>query len=123
MVWELPWADFGARQDLKMLQHIHIDATGNGRFKVEVFVDNIYRNGELGQLSPVRSIEFVAGDSGGYGAGDQPYGAGRRTREQFLWPLPVRFKLLKLRITASTTKSVRINAISFMYQQGGLHRT
>jgi len=122
MVWELPWADFGARQDLKMLQHIHIDATGNGRFKVDVFVDNIYRNGQLGELTPVRSIEFTAGDSGGYGAGDQPYGAGRRTREQFLWPLPVRFKLLKLRITTQSTKSVRINAISFMYQQGGLKR-
>lgn len=123
MVWELPWADFGSRQDLKMLQHIHFDATGDGRFKVEAFVDNIYRNGALGELTPVRSIEFVAGDSAGYGAGDQPYGAGRRTREQFLWPLPVRFKLLKLRITASAVRPIRINAISFLYQQGGVVRT
>jgi hypothetical protein len=123
MVWELPWADFGTRQDLKMLQHVHIDATGTGRFKVEAFVDNIYRNGSLGELTPVRSIEFIAGDSAGYGAGDQPFGAGRRTREQFLWPLPVRFKLLKLRITASAVQPIRINAISFLYQQGGVVRT
>lgn len=123
MVWELPWADFGTRQDLKMLQHVHIDATGSGRFKVEAFVDNIYRNGSLGELTPVRSIEFIAGDSAGYGAGEQPFGAGRRTREQFLWPLPVRFKLLKLRITASAVQPIRINAISFLYQQGGVVRT
>ena len=120
--WELPWADFGVRQDVKALKHIHFDTSGDAQFKVQGFVDYLYRQNTTGMLLPVREIQFTGGDSGGYGSGDQPFGGGRRTREQLLWQFPARFKLLKLRMTGSSTKAIRINAISFLYQRGGLTR-
>jgi hypothetical protein len=123
MEWELPWADFDERQLSKALRHIHFDAKGTARFKVEAYVDYLYRRNDTGALSPISSIEFVGGDSGGYGAGDQPFGGGRRTREQLVWPLPVRFKILKLRLTSQTTRPLRISSVSFMYHVGSLIRT
>lgn len=121
--WELPWADFNVRQELKALKHVHFDANGSAQFTVKAFVDNIYLNKEYGVLQPTRQLTFTAGDSAGFGAGDQPYSGGRRTREQLLWPLPMRFKLLKLRMEFATTSPLRLNAVSFMYHKGGLVRS
>jgi hypothetical protein len=123
MSWELPWSDFGMRQDLKAMKHISFDAQGSAQFTVSAFVDNIYRTSDTGALQPARQIVFTGGDSAGFGGGDQPYGAGRRTREQFLWNFPLRSKLLKLRIDTSTTRQLRISAISFTYHKGGLVRS
>ena len=123
MRWELPWADFDERQSTKSLRHIHFDANGVSQFTVKAFVDYIYRQTETGALQPVREMQFTAGDSAGFGAGDQPFGGGRRTREQLLWNFPLRFKLLKLRFEADTTAQLRISAVSFMYHEGSLMKT
>jgi hypothetical protein len=64
----------------------------------------------------------VPNEAGAYGAGAQVYGAGRRTREQKLWQVPVKFKLLKACVRAETVGPLSISAISFMYQQGSLVR-
>lgn len=123
MEWELPWADFGNRQEMKMLQYIHIDASGNGEFTVELFVDNIFKTNALGQRIPARQTTFVGQDNTSQGYDIIPPNSIRRTREEFQWAIPLRFKLLKIRIASYSTDSIRINAISFLYQRGGLQRT
>jgi hypothetical protein len=123
MEWELPWADFDSRMNTKALKHIHLDADGTAQFTVSAFVDKIYRDAARGQLQPLRSMQFTAGDSAGFGAGSQPFGGGRRTREQYLWNYPIRFKMLKLRVTASTVQPLRISSVSFLYHEGSLIKT
>ena len=120
--WELPWSDFGQRQNTKSLRFTHVDANGLAQFKMDLFADNIYKDASSGKLTPARSITFVPNEAGAYGAGTQVYGAGRRTREQKLWQVPVRCKLLKLRLTGKTTQSLSISAISLMYQKGSMVR-
>ena len=120
--WELPWSDFGQRQNTKALRFTHIDANGSAQFKMDIFADNIYKDAATSKLTPARSITFVPNEAGAYGAGIQVYGAGRRTREQKLWQVPVKCKLLKLRLTGSTVQSLSISAISLMYQKGSMVR-
>jgi len=120
--WELPWSDFGQRQATKGLRFIHLDANGTSQFKLAVFADNIYKNAATGQLTPARELLFVPNESPAYGAGSQVYGAGRRTREQKLWQVPIKCKILKTRITGNTTGPMSISAISMMYQRGSLVR-
>lgn len=120
--WELPWADFGNRQVTKSLRFVHIDANGLAKFTLSLFADNIYKDVATGQLMPSRVLDFVPNEAGAFGAGAQTYGAGRRTREQRLWQTPVRFKLLKSRITGSTTASLSISAKSFLYHRGSVVR-
>lgn len=120
--WELPWADFGNRQHTKALRFTHVDASGQAEFTLQLFDDNIYKNAANGQLMPARSITFVPTDVGAYGAGQQVYGTGRRTREQRLWAAPVKFKLLKARISGASTQSLSISGVSFLYQHGSPNR-
>jgi len=120
--WELPWADFGSRQATKALRFVHVDATGTAQFTFCVSVDNIYKDAATGKHVPARQLTFVPSEAGAYGAGAQVYGAGRRTREQKLWQVPVKFKILKAGINAETTGPLSISAISFMYQRGSLVR-
>ena len=120
--WELPWSDFGARQHTKALRFVHADANGQAQFTVELFSDNIYRDAATGQLTPARSITFVPNEAGAYGAGQQVYGAGRRTREQKLWQMPVKCKLLKVRTSGESTQSLSVSAYSFLYQKGSVVR-
>jgi hypothetical protein len=120
--WELPWADFGARQSTKALRFVHIDASGDAQFKLRVYSDNIYKDTATGKKMPARELQFVPNEAGAYGSGQQVYGAGRRTREQKMWQVPVRFKLLKASVEAETTGPLSINAISFMYQRGSMVR-
>lgn len=120
--WELPWSDFGQRQHTKALRFAHIDANGLAQFTVELFSDNIYKDAATGQLTPARTLTFIPNEAGAYGAGPQVYGAGRRTREQKLWQVPVKCKLLKVRVSGDATQSLSISAMSFLYQKGSVVR-
>lgn len=120
-VWEWPWGDFDKRLKSKAIGAIYPDTMGTGQFDIQLFVDELYKN-DKGILQPVRSMTFTASQSGGYGAGDQPFGGGRRTREQLLWPVPVIGKLVKLRIEGETTDPLRIIAISIIYKEGSMKR-
>ena len=120
--WELPWSDFGQRQHTKALRFTHLDANGLAQFRMNIFADNIYKDAATGQLTPARTLTFVPNEAGAYGAGIQVYGAGRRTREQKLWQVPVKCKLLKLRLTGEVTQSLSISAISLLYQKGSVVR-
>ena len=120
--WELPWSDFSGRQQTKDIRFVHIDANGNAEFKLSLFADNIYKDAASGQLIPSRELTFVPNEAGAYGNLYQVYGAGRRTREQRLWQMPVKCKLLKPRISGATTEPLSISAISFLYHKGSLVR-
>ena len=120
--WELPWSDFGARQATKGVRFVHIDASGEAQFTLSLFADNIYKNASTGQLQPARQLTFVPNEAGAYGYGTQVYGAGRRTREQKLWQMPMHLKLLKARVSGSSTQQLSINAMSFMYHRGSMVR-
>ena len=120
--WELPWADFGARQLTKSLRFAHIDAVGNAQFNLDLFNDNLYRDASTGTLIPARSMTFVPNEAFAFGAGIQVYGGGRRTKEQRLWSMPVKFKILKARVSGSITAPLSFSALSFLYQRGSAVR-
>ena len=120
--WELPWADFGTRQLTKALRFLHVDATGNAQFDVELFNDNLYRDVATGTLIPARKITFVPNEAFAFGGGIQTYGGGRRSREQRLWSMPVKFKILKIRASGGTVAPLSFSAFSFLYQRGAAVR-
>jgi len=120
--WELPWADFGARQLTKALRFTHVDASGDAQFVLSLFADNIYKDAATGQFTPARELTFIPSDAGAYGSGQQVYGAGRRTREQKLWQVPVKNKIIKARVSGASTGPLSISAISFLYQKGTVGR-
>jgi hypothetical protein len=120
-VWEFPWGDFDKRVKTKRVGAIYPDTTGRGQFDFKIFVDDLYKD-TSGNLTPVRTLSFTGGGTGGYGAGDQPYGAGRRSKEQYIWPVPIDCKLMKIRIEGETTDPLRIIAISILYKEGSMKR-
>lgn len=121
-VWELPWADFDRRFDKKHSRYIALDTKGEASFTMQMYVDNFYKDKRTGELLPELSMAFVGGDSGGYGAGPQPYGGGRRTSDERLWAWPARFKIAKLRVEGTATKRLRIVAITLSYLNGSIRR-
>jgi hypothetical protein len=119
--WEWPWGDFDKRLKVKQVGAIFPDAYGSAEFTISIFVDQIYRSG-VGKLSPVRAMTFTGSDSGGYGSGFHPFGAGRRVREQLVWPVPLISKLIKLRITGAVKEALRVVAVSITYREGSMGR-
>jgi hypothetical protein len=121
--WELPWADFKHRMDIKVSRYIALDTQGTGPFTVEGYVDNIFTY--QGAKSPMLSMTFVGGDAGGYGNvpyGATGYGGGRRTTDERLWAWTTKFKLFKLRFFGSTTKKIKFISVSIAYVHGGIRR-
>jgi hypothetical protein len=129
-IWEMPWTDFGDRAALKKSRYIALSTTGSANFVVDMFVDYLYINRETGQLIPSLSMDFVAGDSYGYGngatdeenLGQQLYGGGRRTNTEFLFAWTTRYKIAKFRISGSTKFKLNINSLTFYYQRGNIRR-
>jgi hypothetical protein len=140
-VYESPWIDFGNRQVIKEVSHIAFDTEGKALFKVEAFVDAIYA-GDDGQLLPMASLEFLAGDNKIYSEFAAPtylnpieeesiidpdtiIGDGlslinaRLANDQRLHAFPLRFKILKLRITGDTTYGpFKLVSVSMYDRQG-----
>lgn len=113
--WELPWTDINARTRKKFLKYIQADTKGTAGFTIQFFVDNFYRDVLTDELTPQLVMEFVAGDSGGFGSGDQPYGGGRRLRDERPWGVPAQFKILKLRLLGTTTKPLKVIMLNIFY--------
>jgi hypothetical protein len=120
--WEWPWGDFDARMNVKALRAIQMDVAGKAQFEAQVFVDNIYRDPLTGEVTPVRSIKFTGSEAGGFGLGAQPYGGGRRLKEQPYWAFPIEGKLHKIRFKGAITDPLRFIAVTMVYHQGGLKR-
>jgi hypothetical protein len=121
--WELPWADFKHRMDIKQTRYIALDVQGKGAFTVEGYVDNIIN--DQGVRAPMLSMNFVGGDSGGYGNapyGNSPYGSGKRTNEERLFAWTTKFKLFKFRLFGTTRHKLKFISISLAYIHGGIRR-
>jgi hypothetical protein len=121
--WELPWADFKHRMDVKQTRYIGLDTQGKGTFTVEGYVDNIIF--DKGVRAPMLSMNFSGGDTGGYGNapyGNSPYGSGKRTNEERLFAWTTKFKLFKFRLFGSTRHRLKFISISLAYIHGGIRR-
>jgi hypothetical protein len=119
--WELPWADFDKRVHIKEISAIYFDTIGTAQYNFRLFTDLLYKDAS-GTLTPTRSTAFTGANSGGFGAGTQPYGGGRRGKEQLVWPVPVVGKLFKIRIEGEATQPLRIVALSMLYREGMIGR-
>lgn len=114
--WELPWADFKQRMEVKFMRYIAMDTQGSGTFTMQAYVDNI-------QSSPLLSIPFLNG--GGFGNspfGDSPFGGGRTTIDERLLAFVAKFKILKLRIFGTTKTPLRFVSVSIAYLMGSIRR-
>jgi hypothetical protein len=121
--WELPWADFKQRMDIKLMRYIGLDTQGNSEFTLEAYVDNIRQY--KGTKAPLLSMDFIGGDAAGFGEGgygDGPYGGGRVTSEERLFAYVAKFKLLKLRVFGASKKNLKFISISVAYMRGSLRR-
>ena len=67
---ETPWADYGERTRLKVLQYLGVDALGDGPFTIQCYADYYYRSKLDGTMQPQLSLDFVGGEAGGFGVGD-----------------------------------------------------
>jgi len=121
--WELetPWSDMQDRGKFKINRYISLDSEGYDHFTVSAFVNKIRRDPETNELRPYRSLDMQAGDSGGFGI-QHPggWGGGRRTREQKLWPMSIRAKLIRWRYEGVTSKRVRIISHTMYYMTGNI---
>lgn len=120
--WEFPWADFGDRAAIKKSRYLALSTTGDSQFYVDMFLDYIYNNIDTGMKDPQLTMDFVGGNSPGWGGGSQRYGAGRRTNTEFLFAWTATFKIAKLRLYGSSKKKININSITVYYQKGNIRR-
>lgn len=119
--WELPWTDTNARAPTKFLAYLAADTQGTAAFTLDVFVDNYYKDAD-GNYDPALSMDFVAGDAGGYGNLDQTYGGGRRLRDERPFGMPVSFKIMKLRVHGSTKLPLKVVTMTIFYSTGTFKR-
>lgn len=117
-IWEFPWTSLDNRTVKKGLKYIQADTTGRGSFKLQVFVDNFFIDSLTGDYTPAIEQDFVGGDSAGYGDGDQPFGGGRRLRDERPWGMPAEFKIMKMRIVGSSPLALKIITLSILYNVG-----
>ena len=142
--WELPWADHGARFNVKDSRYISFDTVGDARFVAEMYVDGIYEDrtylgesflgddtlftDDLGfavtQLSPTLSMTFVGGSSPGYGANHfgEAYGDGRPTQDERLYAWTTPYKLYKLRFRGATVGELSFVSVTLGYSRGTIRR-
>lgn len=123
IVWamETPWSDMRERGKFKINKYISLDSEGYDSFIVSAFVNKIRNKPTTNELIPVRSMQFQAGDTGGWGVQNSgTFGGGRRTREQKVWPFQVRGKLIRWRYEGRTTKKVRIISQTMYYTLGNI---
>lgn len=123
IVWalETPWSDMRERAKNKINVYVNLDSEGTDRFTVSAFVNKIRNKPTTNELIPVQSLEFQAGDSGGWGI-QHPgnWGGGRRTREEKVWPFSLRGKLIRWRYSGATTQKVRIISHTMYYKLGNI---
>lgn len=121
IVWELetPWSDLNERADNKLIRYVSHDTEGTGQFTFSIFTNRAYRDPQSYALAPKHAIQFSAGGVGGYGMLDpQSWGTGRRTREERIWPMPCKGKLLRLRYDGATRDYTRIISSTLYYLLG-----
>ena len=143
-IWELPWSDHNERFLTKGSRYINFDTTGDNKFTVDMFTDNIYVDRtDLGEdweedelkfsdtlgwdvdvLDPTLSMAFEGGDAPGYGADQfgEDYGGGRPTRLEKLYAWTSKYKIQKLRMTGDATSPLKFISVTIAYQVGSIRR-
>ena len=119
--WELPWHDFKKRMETKRMKYLGMDTRGDSDYTISAFIDDIYTD-QLGHLDPALQMHVYGRDAGGFGAGTQPYGGGRRMEGERLFAWPTKFKLLKLRFEGSSTRPLRLISILLALLAGSIRR-
>lgn len=142
-LWELPWADNGARFDVKTTRYLGIDTVGDARFKVRMFIDGIYEDksdpGEtfldntlfsdntgfdVDVFSPALEMEMVGGESPGFGADGfgEFFGGGRPTGDERLYAWPSKHKLYKMQFEGETMGPLSFVSFTLGYMRGSIRR-
>lgn len=118
---ETPWSEMKARGRNKIIVYVGLDTEGYDSFTISAFTNKIRNSPTTNELIPSRSMEFQAGDTGGWGIQNAGgWGSGRRTREEKVWPFQVRGKLIRWRYEGSTKKKVRIISHTMYYKLGNI---
>lgn len=116
---ETPWSDMKERSRNKVNKYVNLDTEGYDKFTLSVFTNRIRHKPTTNELIPVRSLEFIAGDAGGWGIQNSGgFGGSRRTREEKVWPFQFRGKLVRWRYSGETTKKLRIISHTMYYMLG-----
>lgn len=118
---ETPWSDMQQRSRNKINKYVNVDSEGTDFFTVSAFVNQIRNNPSTNELLPAASMQFVGGDAGGWGQQNPGnWGGSRRTREEKVWPFPLRGKLLRWRINGETRHKIRIISLTMYYKLGNI---
>lgn len=118
---DTPWSSLQERSKFKVNKYVGMDTEGTDRFTLSAFVNKIYRSPTTNELVPYRSMDFQAGDTGGFGIQNPgTWGSGRRTREEKVWPFGIRGKLVRWRWSGETTRKVRIVSLTMYYMLGNI---
>lgn len=119
-VYESPWSDMRNRERVKNINSVRFDATGTGKFKFSMFTDGFKVDRGTRDITPTASMEFVAKDVGGFGAGDQPFGGGRNIISPLEYDFPAAGKNLKLRIEGETNNRLKVVSVTMNYWLGSI---
>lgn len=125
--YESPWMSLESDQLTKLMKYIDFQTKGSATFTCDVLLDNKMYLADS-SYDVQASMEFRGGDSGGFGVpdgptvtyGEGPYGGGRRTNDSRSYAIGVRFKSIKLRVTGTSKKALRLVSITLNYLLGNM---
>jgi hypothetical protein len=80
--------------------------------------------GQLDVLDPALSLQFIGGDSIGFGLDKfgSLFGGGRPTSDQKLYEWPATYKIQKMRLSGDGRKELQIVSMTLAYLLGGIRR-
>lgn len=139
------WFTMGSRRNMKKTKYLGIESDGEARFTIEHFVDSIlYQRNAFGEAftddttfddetgfeyltppyNPQLSMEFVGGDSYGFGGSSYglAYGDSRITSDERLFAWTVKGNRHKLRVHGYAIDGLGISSISLLYRTGSIRR-
>lgn len=116
---ETPWSGMQSDNVNKINLFVNVSSTGSDAFTLSAFTDEIRFDPDTYQLAPVRTLQMMAGNTGGFNIGaPTTWGGGRRTRDQKVWPMKFKGKYIRWRIEGNTVNDVKITAIKMYYRLG-----
>lgn len=116
--WDIrtPWTEFEKRINDKTIEDVSFDTSGTGGFTFEIFSNSHLIDPESYLPSPNRALDFVGAQTGGFGAGPQPFGGGRNTEPEWLHGIPVTGKIFQLRMHGEDVNPLKITAVTIHYR-------
>ena len=117
ITWEVEsgWTDFKERVVNKQIELVRFDTTGSSEFEFSLFTNSIRTDFDSFELIPRRTAVWIGQDAPGFGAGTQPYGGGRNTRQEWLRGMPVEGKLFKMRFAGQSVDPLTIASVTLYY--------